>query len=257
MDELIKITEQQGKQAVSARELHEFLGSKRKFADWIKERIEKCGLIENEDYVSLHKSVKRENGGTIRIEYALSVDAAKELSMVEGNEKGKQARRYFIESEKKYRTLQKTGGFEIPQTLSSALLLAANQAKELESQKKCIEDLSITTQLQDKELKKATPKVEYYDKAMASDSTYTTNSIAKDLGMSAMFLNKKLNELKIQYKQGNLWVLYSAYQNKGLTKLIPHYFTKGNGEPGNNPAMKWTEKGREFILGLYQSGKLC
>lgn len=257
MDELIKITQQQGRQAVSARDLHAFLESKRDFSNWMKERIKKCGLIENEDFEVFNKFGENPNGGRPQIEYALSVDAAKELSMVEGNEKGKQARRYFIESEKKYRTLQKTGGFEIPQTLSSALLLAANQAKELESQKNRIEDLSITAQLQDKELKKATPKVEYYDNAMSSNSTYTINSIAKDLGMSAVFLNKKLNELKIQYKQGNLWVLYSAYQNKGLTRLIPHYFTKGNGEPGNNPIMKWTEKGREFIIDLYKSEKLC
>ena len=85
MNELIKITEQNGKQAVSARDLHAFLASKQEFANWIKNRIEKYELIENVDYVVFDKSVKNPNGGRPQIEYALSVDAAKELSMVDVN----------------------------------------------------------------------------------------------------------------------------------------------------------------------------
>jgi phage anti-repressor protein len=109
MKELIKITEQNGQRAVSARELHAFLGSKQRFADWIKSRIEQYGLIENEDYCSLHKIMKRTKGGSIRKEYALTIDCAKELAMVEGNEQGKRARRYFIAAEKALREVQKTG----------------------------------------------------------------------------------------------------------------------------------------------------
>lgn len=97
MKELIKITENNGKKAVSARELHAFLESKKQFADWIKHRISKYGLIENIDYQTL--SLNGENGRPA-IEYALTIDAAKELSMVEGNHKRKQARQYFIECEK-------------------------------------------------------------------------------------------------------------------------------------------------------------
>lgn len=100
MEELIKITESNGKKAVNARELHDFLESKRDFSNWIKDRIEKYGLVENEDYVVFANFGENPKGGRPQIEYALSVDAAKELSMVEGNEKGKQARRYFIECEK-------------------------------------------------------------------------------------------------------------------------------------------------------------
>lgn len=93
---LIKITEHNGKQAVSARELHAFLESKQDFTTWIKNRIDKYELINGVDY-TLHKFVERNSW---KHEYALTIDAAKELSMVEGNEKGKQARRYFIECEK-------------------------------------------------------------------------------------------------------------------------------------------------------------
>lgn len=98
---LIPISENNGKRAVSARDLHTFLESKQEFANWIKNRIEKYDLVENVDYVVFDKSVKNPNGGRPQIEYALTIDAAKELSMVEGNEKGKQARRYFIACEKK------------------------------------------------------------------------------------------------------------------------------------------------------------
>jgi anti-repressor protein len=95
--ELIKITEQNGKQVISARDLHSFLESKKQFGNWIKHRITKYGLIEGQDYVTFNQMVNRSK----TTEYALTLDAAKELSMVEGNAKGKQARQYFIECERK------------------------------------------------------------------------------------------------------------------------------------------------------------
>lgn len=100
MNELIKITEQNGKRAVNARELHQFLGVGKDFSSWIKERISKYGFIEDQDYSSFTEIGEREVGATVRKEYALSLDMAKELSMVENNEKGRQARKYFIECEK-------------------------------------------------------------------------------------------------------------------------------------------------------------
>ena len=100
MNELIKITEQNGKRAVNARELHQFLGVGKDFSSWIKERISKYGFIEDQDYSSFTEIGEREVGATVRKEYALSLDMAKELSMVENNEKGRLARKYFIECEK-------------------------------------------------------------------------------------------------------------------------------------------------------------
>ena len=96
MNQLIKITEKEGKQLVNARELHEFLENKRKFSDWIKQRIKQYGFVENEDF-TIHKFVK---GKATQIDYAITVEMAKELSMVENNEKGNQARKYFIQCEK-------------------------------------------------------------------------------------------------------------------------------------------------------------
>ena len=116
--EVVEIIEYDGKQAVNARELHQKLGSKQRFADWIKNRIEKYGFVENQDYEVFHKimknsndvenqdfqvfnqKVKNSNGGRSRKEYALSLDMAKELCMIENNEQGRLFRKYFIEVEK-------------------------------------------------------------------------------------------------------------------------------------------------------------
>ncbi|MCT3674441.1 antA/AntB antirepressor family protein [Elizabethkingia anophelis] len=104
MNELIKITEQNGNSAVSARELHTFLESKQEFSTWIKNRIKKYGFIENQDFEVFDNFIKNSNGGRPLLEYALTIDCAKEIAMVEGNEKGKQARQYFISFEKNHKT---------------------------------------------------------------------------------------------------------------------------------------------------------
>lgn len=101
MHQLINITEQNGSKVVSARELHAFLESKQQFSNWIEKRINEYNFVENEDFEVLNNSIKNPQGGRPTIEYAISLDMAKELSMVEKNDKGKQARRYFIAIEKK------------------------------------------------------------------------------------------------------------------------------------------------------------
>ena len=88
-------------ETVNARELHSFLESKQDFSTWIKNRIEKYEFVENQDFVVFHKKMENPNGGRPSHEYYVSVGMAKELAMVENNEKGSQARRYFIECEKK------------------------------------------------------------------------------------------------------------------------------------------------------------
>lgn len=91
-----------------ARELHLFLGVRKDFSSWIRERIADYGFIENEDFILLTKmgDQRRGRGGHNRKDYHLTIHTAKELAMVERNDKGKQIRRYFIECERKLR--QKT-----------------------------------------------------------------------------------------------------------------------------------------------------
>ncbi len=83
---------------VNARELHDFLEVKSRFNDWIKNRVSEYDFLDNQDFITLTKNLV--SGGTQK-EYHLTLDMAKELSMVERNEKGKQARQYFIECERK------------------------------------------------------------------------------------------------------------------------------------------------------------
>jgi phage anti-repressor protein len=93
--------------AVNARDLHEVLESDTKFSDWIKRRLDETDAILNADYiiVSQKKETITEYGkkASIITEYILTTDIAKEIAMLERNEKGKQVRRYFIEVEKAYK----------------------------------------------------------------------------------------------------------------------------------------------------------
>ncbi|EHL0459950.1 antA/AntB antirepressor family protein [Escherichia coli] len=88
----------------NARDLHTFLGVGKRFASWITERIAEYGFVENQDYmIASQIREAKGRGGHNRKEYHLTLDTAKELAMVERNEKGRQIRRYFIECEKKLR----------------------------------------------------------------------------------------------------------------------------------------------------------
>ncbi|WP_019221336.1 antA/AntB antirepressor family protein [Bartonella senegalensis] len=107
MNTLIKITEQiidqEIIQTVNARELHTFLEIGRDFTTWIKNRIKTYKFVHTKDYIlTFPKTGERQN--VSMTEYYLTLDMAKELSMVERNEKGRQARRYFIECEKKLKS---------------------------------------------------------------------------------------------------------------------------------------------------------
>jgi phage anti-repressor protein len=88
---------------VNARELHAFLRVGKDFSSWIKDRIEAYGFEEGKDFVCSPKLGSKRRGGHNRFDYHLTLDMAKELSMVERNERGKEARRYFIACEKRLR----------------------------------------------------------------------------------------------------------------------------------------------------------
>ena len=107
MNDLIKIVNTKISDAeiktVNARELHAFLESRQEFANWIKSRIADFGFIDGQDFLTILS--KTPNGGRPSREYYISLDTAKELSMVERNDKGRQARRYFIECEKQAKAL--------------------------------------------------------------------------------------------------------------------------------------------------------
>ncbi|CAI3346839.1 antA/AntB antirepressor family protein [Enterococcus cecorum] len=108
--ELIKITtNENGEQLVSGRELHEFLEVGTQYTKWF-DRMTEYGFAENVDFAVIVKNDYDETafGGTRKItDHAMTLDMAKEISMIQRTEKGKQARQYFIEVEKEYKEVQK------------------------------------------------------------------------------------------------------------------------------------------------------
>lgn len=94
-----------------------------------------------------------------------------------------------------------------------------------------------------------TPKATYYDKVLADKSLVTITQIAKDYGMSGRAMNKKLHELKVIYKQGQIWLLYAKYQKTGWTHSETVMVPKKDGTEKAVLNTKWTHQGR---LGLYE-----
>jgi len=102
-------------------------------------------------------------------------------------------------------------------------------------------------QLQDHVITQSAPKVEYYEEVLQSESLIATNVIAKELGMSAVSLNKLLNKLGIIYRSGSTWVLYHKYQALDYTGTKTASFTDSQGNKRTEVHTYWTEAGREFI----------
>lgn len=100
-NELVSVYEtDKGEKVVYGTELYQCLESKQEFSNWVKNRLKECDAVENTDFtIFLSKST----GGRPKQEYIIKLDTAKEMAMLERNEKGKQVRRYFIQVEKKYK----------------------------------------------------------------------------------------------------------------------------------------------------------
>ncbi|VEJ46141.1 antA/AntB antirepressor family protein [Bartonella vinsonii] len=118
---------------VNARELHAFLQSKQDFSTWIKKRIMAYAFLDGQDFIRFHKKVEANNA--IAVEYHLTLDMAKELAMVERNEKGKQARQYFIECERRAKKpLDLANALEDPLFVKKLLLESVTQLEILKSE---------------------------------------------------------------------------------------------------------------------------
>ncbi|EJE08193.1 phage antirepressor [Staphylococcus epidermidis] len=96
------------------------------------------------------------------------------------------------------------------------------------------------------------PKATYYDLVLQNKSLLSVSKIAKDYGMSARSLNKLLHSLGVQYKQGDIWLLYAKYQDKGYT----HTSTYALDEEHSKVTTKWTQKGRLFIYDLLKDNDI-
>lgn len=173
MNELIKVTEQNGNQLISARELYAFLEASERFSNWIERQFQ-YGFVENVDYVGC--KVFNTLANQVLDDYSLTIDTAKHISMMQKSEKGMLARQYFIEIEKKHKSLT-------PSTYLEALkaLVVSEEAKQL-------------AEIKVKELE---PKAEVYDKLSNGINLLTFNDAAKSLGYGRNTLMKILRDRMI------------------------------------------------------------
>ena len=166
----------------------------------------------------------------------LTIDMAKQLCMIQRTEIGKRCREYFLNLEKQWNS---------PDAVMARALQIADQKLELANQQN--NNLIETTAVQAKQIEVMKPKADYCDMVLQSEGLMTISTIAKDYGKSAIWLNKWLHEHGIQYKQGQIWLLYQKYADRGYMKSKTHTVYDKNGDPTAKVHSYWTQQGRIFI----------
>lgn len=144
--------------------------------------------------------------------------------------------------------IRKNGSYQLAPQGEELLALAVIEAKKtidsLKDQCKFLGEQAVENQKLISELQ---PKANYVDKILQSKSLVTITQIAKDYGLSGRKMNQILKELKIQYKVGGQWVLYSKHQNNGYVHSRTIDITRADGRPDVTMQTEWTQKGRLFL----------
>ncbi|PFK01360.1 Rha family transcriptional regulator [Bacillus cereus] len=143
--------------------------------------------------------------------------------------------KYIKEFNKMEEHIRKNGGLKVPTNF-------------LEAIKECVRLEETRLQLETK-IEEDKPKVEYHDRVLESESTYTATQIAAEFGMSAIKMNRVLKAMGIQRKVGGQWVLRTAFMNQGYTDTKTYEYEDNK----TNQQLRWTEKGRNFIHKLIDS----
>ena len=205
MNELIKIEERNGEQLVSARELHKFLEVKTRFDKWFSRMCE-YGFIENIDYIAIgQKRPTAQGNKTTYMDYLLKISMAKELSMIQRNGKGKQARLYFIECERK---AKEQNQIIINKPLINELM---DRLKETEIRLNRLENIKTSI--------KSNPK-------MMSISEYTLNKGIKidSQHMGGIGTKAKNTSKKLGYEVGKAYSSNGATKNIYNVEILEHIF---------------------------------
>ena len=221
MNELIKvIVNEHQEQIVSGRELHEFLEIKDNYTDWMKRVIE-YGFETNQDFIGF---LRESNGGRPSFEHHIKLDMAKEICMITRNEKGKQARRYFIEIEKAWNN---------PEMVMARSLQYA-QVKLLDYQK---------------QLEIMQPKADFYDDVAGSKDAIEMSQVAKvlDMGIGRNKLFDFLRDNKIVMQDNQP---YQQYIDRGYFRVVEQKYNKGDGSIGINIKTLVYQKGLDYIRKL-------
>lgn len=154
---------------------------------------------------------------------------------------------------------------DTPEDIMARAVLVAQQTlarreeriKELEEQGRrqeiAIEQKDAQIDAQDKQIKIAAPKADYYDKTLASTSCMTTTQVADDLHITAHTLNRKLQEIGIIYSQSGQWHLKMPYKKWNLAGTRTYNYQSSNGEVITKVTLVWNQRGKRFILALYNN----
>ena len=222
MNELLKINYDSDRITLSARELHEFLEIKTHFKDWFPRMCE-YGFEEEKDFRSI---LSKSTGGRPSTDYEITLDMAKEIAMIQRNEKGKQARQYFIEVEKQWNS---------PERIIARGLI--------ESQK-LIESLN-------QQVIEMKPKAEYFDNLVDRNLLTNFRDTAKELHIApSKFINYLLEDGYVYRDQRGKLKPYALHVDNGLFEL-KEFTLKFNGHSDVQTLV--TPKGRETFRLLYKS----
>lgn len=220
---------------VNARELHAFLEVGKDFSTWIKDRIDQYGFSENVDYVTFDAAPQNGGAGNrgLRREYAITIDMAKELSMVERNAQGKRARQYFIECER--RAKDPASALNDPAKLRYLLLENVEKVLSLEA-----------------EVLELAPLAASYEHLTRSDGTLCVTDAAKALNMRPKDLFAWLQSNRWIYRRaGNAhWI---GYQHKIQSGLLDHRVEEVTRADGTS---KITEQVRITAKGMAKLGQV-
>lgn len=216
-------------QTVDARELHTFLEINTEFRKWIVRRIEEYGFTDGLDFRSF---LTESSGGRPSKEYALSIDMAKELSMVERNEKGRQARQYFIECERQAKDLSNRDPMELlndPLVMRGLLSTYSEKVITLEAK-----------------VEEQAPKVEALERISEAEGAVTLTNAAKILQQQPRKFNDWLHSVGWIYRRlgRNQWTAYQHHIQTGrLTHKVNAYIDNETGESKISEQVMITPKG--------------
>ncbi len=238
MDELIRINYDSERPTVNGRDLHDALQVKTAYKDWFPRMCE-YGFFEGTDFCSF---LSESSGGRPAVNHQLTIDMAKQLCMIQRTDIGRKFRQYFIQVEEAWNS---------PEAVMARALQFANQQLALLKHQNM--ELTDTIAIQNQQILEMKPKVSYYDVVLNCKDLISTSAIAKDYGKSAIWMNRYLHEKGVQFKQGDIWLLYQKYAQKGYTSTKTHSYPGTDGETHTKVHTYWTQKGRLFIYELMKS----
>ena len=226
-------------QTVNARELHDFLEIKKDFSDWIKVQIERAGFIDGIDYTKLQHVVTPKKGSgkfsaPARIEYFFTLSAAKEISMMSNTAKGKEARLYFIECERRVKKLASTPSLPDYPTALRQLASEIEKNKALENQNEVLEN----------QIKETAPKVELADNFIKSEGDFYIRVVAKAIGIGVETFFDWLRKHKLINKTNEP---YADFCKRGILRPRAGTFSRSDGTSQTRLSTRITTNGIFYI----------